>query len=168
MSILSPAMNYSPSSKLVRFFSQHDRGGTSNPSVLWGSIGIRPNAYQGFPPIRLFYGSLHPLFCIFYRTLWNVPRRVKRFHFSIDTMWVNHQSYLHSEGRSASSPVFIRGFPLDGYLMTLYDPCFAYFIALSINFCHIWTPVGQCAVSISQSTLHLSVGINPILKVLWD
>ena len=98
---------------------------------LWGSIGITPHAYQGFPPIRLFYGSLHPLFCIFYRPLWNVPRPVKWFDFSVDAMWVNHQNHRHSEGRSASSPMFIRGFPLDDYLMTLYNPCFAYFIARS-------------------------------------
>ena len=85
--------------------------------------------YQGFPPVRLFYGPLHPLFCIFYRPLWKVPRRVKWFDFSVDAKWVNHQNNRHSEGRSASDPMFIRGFHLDGYLMTPYTSFFAYFIA---------------------------------------
>ena len=55
--------------------------------------------------------------------------RVKWFDYSVDTMWMNYQNHRHSEDRSASGPIFIRGFPLDGYLMTLYTPCCAYFIA---------------------------------------
>ena len=70
--------------------------------------------------------SLHPLFCIFYRPLLNIPRRVKWYDFSVGTMEVNHQTHRHSDGLSASGPMFFRGFPLYGYLMTLSTPCIFY------------------------------------------
>ena len=66
---------------------------------------------------------------LFYRPLWIIPRRVKWLDFSVDTMEVNLQTHRYSEGLSASGPMFIRGFPLYGYFMALYTPCFAYFIA---------------------------------------
>ena len=40
-----------------------------------------------------------------------MPRRVKWFDFSVGTMEVKHQTHRYSEGRSASGPMFIRGFP---------------------------------------------------------
>ena len=57
-----------------------------------------------------------------------IPGRVKWFDFLLDTD-VNHQIYRHSEGGSASRPMFIRGVPLYGYLMTVSIPTLAYFIA---------------------------------------
>ena len=116
----SPVVNYSASSKMLWFFSRHYGGETSNSSVLWGSIGSRPHVYQGSPPILVLYDSLHPMFCIFFRPLWNVQRRIKWFEFPVGTMWVNHQNHWHSESRSASGPMFIRGFPLYGYFLALY------------------------------------------------
>ena len=48
---------------------------------------------------------------------------VQWFDFSVDTM------ELFSEGRSSSSPIFIRGLPVYGYLLTFYTPIILYFIA---------------------------------------
>ena len=64
-----------------------------------------------------------------YRPLWIFPARKKWVDFSDVTVEVNHQIHWHSEVRSASCPMFIGGFPLYGYLMTVSTPCFAYFIA---------------------------------------
>ena len=108
--------NNAASSKIVRFFSRHYGGETSNSSVLWASIGSRPHVYQGSPPILVLYDSLHPMFCIFYRPLWNVPLRIKRFQFLVGTMRVNHQNHWHSESRSRSGSMFITGSSLYGYL----------------------------------------------------
>ena len=72
---------------------------------------------------------LHTYFCKFCRPLRITPGRVKWFDFLVDTMEVNHQIHRHSEGRSASRPMFIRGFPLYGYLMTVSTPTLAYFTA---------------------------------------
>ena len=49
--------------------------------------------------------------------------------FSVGTIGVKHQNNLYSESRSASGPMFNRGFPLYGYLLTVYTLIFAYFIA---------------------------------------
>ena len=71
-------------------------------------------------PISLFNDCLHTYLCIFYRPLWIISRRVKWLYFSVGTMEVNHQSHGYPEGRSSSRPMFIRGFPLYGYLTTLH------------------------------------------------
>ena len=55
--------------------------------------------------------------------------RVKWFDFAVDSMAVNHQIHWHSEGRSASGPMFIRGVPLYGYVMTVSTPTFENFSA---------------------------------------
>ena len=77
---------------------------------------------SGVSPIWLFKDSLHPLFCIFSCPLWIIPTRVKWLDFSVGTMEVNYQIDQHSEGRSASGLMCIRGFPLYGYLMTVSTP----------------------------------------------
>ena len=59
MDSFSPVVNYSASSKMVRFFSRHYAGETSKSSALWRSIGITPHVYQGFPPICVFNDCLH-------------------------------------------------------------------------------------------------------------
>ena len=80
---------------------------------------------RGFP----LYGYLMTvstlIFSFFYRPLWIIPRRVKWFEFSVGTMEVKHQTHRHSKGWSASGPMFIRGFPLYGYFMTVSTPIFA-------------------------------------------
>ena len=52
---------------------------------------------------------------------------------------------MHSEGRSASGPVFIRGSPLFGHFHTVYITSFAYlvarFIILRPLFSHFYTPI---------------------------
>ena len=58
-----------------------------------------------------------------------IPRQVKWFEFSVGTMQVKHQIHRYSEGRSSSRPMFMRGFPLYGYLMTISTTILAYFIA---------------------------------------
>ena len=111
-------------------FSVGTKGGeTSNSLALWRSIGIRPHVYQGFPHICLFNDCLHTYLCKFYIPLWIIPRWVKWFDFSVGPLEVKHQTHRYFSGRSASGPMFIRGFPLYGYFMALYTPCFAYFIA---------------------------------------
>ena len=40
--------------------------------------------------------------------------------------WMKHQNNRHSEGRTASGSMFIRGSPLYGYLLTVYTPIFAF------------------------------------------
>ena len=127
--ILSPVVNYSASSKMVWFFSRHYGGETSNSSVLGWWVGIMPHVYQGFPPIWFFNDCLHTYFCQFYRPLWIIPRRVKLFDLLVGTMEVKHQIHRHSEGRSTSRPMFIRGFPLYGFLMTVSTPICSFLIA---------------------------------------
>ena len=46
----------------------------------------------------------------------------------LDTMEVKFQSHLHSDGRSTSSPLFVRGFPIHGYLMTVFTPIYPNFM----------------------------------------
>ena len=106
----SPVVNYYASSKMVLFFSRHYGGETSNSSVRGWLVGIRPHAYQRFPPIWLFNDCSHTYLCIFYRPLWNIPRRLKWFEFSVGTMEVIRQTHRHSKGWSASGPMFVRGF----------------------------------------------------------
>ena len=43
-------------------------------------------------------------------------------------MEVKHQTHRHSNGRLELGPIFIRGFPLYGYLMTVSTPTSANFI----------------------------------------
>ena len=98
------------------------------------SIDIRPHVFQGFPPIRIFNDSLHLLFCIFYGPLLNIPRRVKWYDFSVGTIEVK-QTHQYSDGLSASGPMFIRGFPLNGYLMTVSNPhLFVHFLSPVVNY----------------------------------
>ena len=127
--ILSPVVNYSASSKMVLFFSRHYGGETSNSSVLGWLVSIRPHAYQGFP----LYGysmTVSTLICAFFnRPLWNISCRVKWFEFSVGTREVKHQTHRHSKGWSVSGPMYIRGFPLYYYLMTVSTPIFANVIA---------------------------------------
>ena len=65
----------------------------------------------------------------FFSPVVNYSASSKRLGFSVGTMEVKHQTYRHSDGLSASSPMFIRGFPLYGYLMTISTPTSANFIA---------------------------------------
>ena len=140
---------------MVWLFSRHCGGEWSTHWHSEGRSASRPMFIRGFP----IYGylcndCLHTYFCRFlspvmyysasskmvwfftghyvckcYRPLWIIPARVKWVDFSDGTVEVNHQTHWHSEVRSASRPMFIRGFPLYGYFMALYTPCFAYFIA---------------------------------------
>ena len=130
LQILSPVVNYSASSEMVRVFSQHYWRESSNSSAFWSSIGIRPHVYQRVPPIWLFNDCLHTYWCLFYPTSWIIPRRVTWFKFSFCIMEVKRQSHRYSEGRTASGTMFIRGFPLYRYFMALYTLYFANFIAL--------------------------------------
>ena len=41
--------------------------------------------------------------------------------------WMKHQNNRHSEGRTASGSMFIRGSPLYGYLLKVYTHNFAFF-----------------------------------------
>ena len=59
----------------------------------------------------------------------------KWYDFLVGTMEVNHQTHRHSDGLSASGPMFIRGFPLYGYLMTVSTSAFANFFARCELFC---------------------------------
>ena len=90
--ILSPVVNYSASSKMICFFIRLHGDETLKSSTLWRSIDIMPHVYQGFPPIWLFNGCQNTYLCIFYRSLWIIPLRVKWFELSIhgrDTaLWV--------------------------------------------------------------------------------
>ena len=52
--------------------------------------------------------------------LWIISAWIKFFDFWDGTVEVNHQSHWHSEVRSVSCPMFIRSFPLYGYLMTIH------------------------------------------------
>ena len=83
--------------------------------------------------LRSLYGyfmTVSILICaFFYRPLWIIPRRVKWFDFSVCTIEVKHQTHRYADGQSASRPMFIRCFPLSGYLMTVSTPSFVNFIA---------------------------------------
>ena len=71
--ILSPVVQWSASTKMVRFFNRHYEGKASKYSALWCLVDIRFHVYQGLHFIWLFIQSLHTYFSIFYRPLWNVP-----------------------------------------------------------------------------------------------
>ena len=125
----SPVVNYSASSKRVRFFSRYYECETSTSPVLGWLVGIKPHVYQGFPPIWLFNDCLYTYFCQFYRPLLIIPCGVKCFGFAVGTMEVKHQSHQYSDGLSASGPMSIRGFPISGYLMTVSTLMGAFFTA---------------------------------------
>ena len=85
--------------------------------------------HQGFPPIWFFNDCLNTYVCQFYRPLGIIPRRVKLFDLLVGTMEVKHQIHRHSEGRSTSHPMFIKGFPLYGFSMTVSTPICSFLIS---------------------------------------
>ena len=48
--------------------------------------------------------------------------------FLVDTMEVTPLPNIQSEGRSASRPLFIKGFPIFGHFYPVYTPILAYLI----------------------------------------
>ena len=88
-----------------------------------------------FPPIWLINDCLHTYLCIFYRPLGIITRRIKWFDFSVGTMEVKYQTHWYSDGKSASGTIFIRGFPLYGYLMTVSTLICLFFITRCELFC---------------------------------
>ena len=142
--------------KMVWFFSRRYVSESSKSSALRGSIGIRPHVYQGFSLRWLFNDSQYTLFFIFYRPFWIIPPLVKLFDFSVSTMEVNHQIHRHSEGRSASGSMFIRGFPLHGYLMTVSTPTCVY-LSPVVNYSFTRLYGGE---SSNSSAFRRSIGIG--------
>ena len=84
-----------------------------------------PHVYQGFPPILLFNDRLHTYFVNFLLPVVNYSASSK----TVGTVEVKHQTHWHSEGRSASGLMLIRGFFPYGYLMTVSTPICAFIIA---------------------------------------
>ena len=128
MHFLSPVVNYYASSKMIWCFQSE----LSSWNIkLIDTLRVdrhRAPCLSGDSPIWLLNDCLHTYFCQFYRPLLIIPRRVKWFVFSVDTMEVKLQIHRHSKGWSASGPMFIRGFLLYGYFITVSTHIFANFI----------------------------------------
>ena len=54
--------------------------------------------------------------------------------FSVGIVGVKNQNNRHSEDQSTSGTMFIRGFPLYGYLLTVYTPIFLHILVPVVKY----------------------------------